>query len=322
MGYIVTLADGSFIVVDGGGNGTSEDERNCNHDHLYEVLTVLNKRGDGIRIKAWILTHEHWDHYDNFYDFVMKYKEEVTVDTMYYASPSYAEWSKCDAPGYFMTTSAGETEGSLFENMSNAVGGIKKVHVKSGDVFNILNCKLEVLYTWENLNDFEELGLTLADYDGGDPKHKSNNSSMVFRLYMEDSTFLCTSDIQQAAEAYLIAKYGDELKSDVMSMVHHGHPGATSALFDKAQPSILLWSLKKDSAIWHSNSSSNFVDEEWRTEKTWVRNHYLTYEATYIEHIYYAGEPDNSGNDDYDSNYTLTFEGGSISVTKTENPNR
>ena len=156
MGYIVTLADGSFLVVDGGGNGSTETDHN--HDHLYEMLTALNKRTDGIHIRAWILTHEHWDHYDNFYDFVMKYKNEISIDTMYYASPSYAEWKATDAPGWFTMNSDGTTTNTLFTKMSAAVGGIKKVHVKSGDVIDILNCKFEVLYTWANLDDFDELG--------------------------------------------------------------------------------------------------------------------------------------------------------------------
>ena len=54
MCYVITLEDGSFIVVD---SGTQNNQGNM-HDEFYALLKSLNKRPDGkIIIRAWYLTH-------------------------------------------------------------------------------------------------------------------------------------------------------------------------------------------------------------------------------------------------------------------------
>ena len=56
MTYIITLEDGSFIVIDGGSNGGS------NVELLHKKLQELNKREGTPVIAAWYLTHIHQDH--------------------------------------------------------------------------------------------------------------------------------------------------------------------------------------------------------------------------------------------------------------------
>ena len=63
-GYLFTLEDGSFVVIDGG-NGHSAEVTN-----FYNVLVALYTEIYGsaptaakpIRIAAWYLTHAHSDH--------------------------------------------------------------------------------------------------------------------------------------------------------------------------------------------------------------------------------------------------------------------
>ena len=84
MCYVITLEDGSFIVFDGGGSNGNKD-----HIRLYNLLNKLNKRPDGkIVIAAWILTHEHWDHFMVFYNFCNTYGRQVTVEQFIANTPS------------------------------------------------------------------------------------------------------------------------------------------------------------------------------------------------------------------------------------------
>lgn len=49
-----------------------------------------------------------------------------------------------------------------------------------------------------------------------------NNCSIVMRLAYNGTSVLFTGDMQNDAEAALVAKYGAELKSDVLKVGHHG----------------------------------------------------------------------------------------------------
>ena len=55
QGQLFTLADGSFILVDGG-------HQTYDAEQVYRAMKYLNERPDGkIVIAAWILTHDHRD---------------------------------------------------------------------------------------------------------------------------------------------------------------------------------------------------------------------------------------------------------------------
>jgi glyoxylase-like metal-dependent hydrolase (beta-lactamase superfamily II) len=74
MGYVIRLADGSFIVYDGGYTKRLPE--------LWNVLTTLNGGEEGIVIRAWLLTHAHGDHYAAFRAFAPLYADNVTLETV------------------------------------------------------------------------------------------------------------------------------------------------------------------------------------------------------------------------------------------------
>lgn len=66
MGFIFTMSDGSYVVVDGGHSNDAPD--------LYEFMKNNNTRTDGkILIRAWILTHPDGDHYGALVNFANSY---------------------------------------------------------------------------------------------------------------------------------------------------------------------------------------------------------------------------------------------------------
>lgn len=66
-----------------------------------------------------------------------------------------------------------------------------------------------------------------------------NNCSIVVKLTYQNASFLFTGDMEAAAEAQVLPKYGAELKADVLKVGHHGSRGASSEPFLRAvSPSL------------------------------------------------------------------------------------
>jgi hypothetical protein len=74
LGQVITLADGSFILIDGGRNYGGAGEVT----NLWNVLREMHKRAHSsyptatkpIHIRAWIITHEHGDHHNLLMNFM------------------------------------------------------------------------------------------------------------------------------------------------------------------------------------------------------------------------------------------------------------
>jgi len=58
-----------------------------------------------------------------------------------------------------------------------------------------------------------------------------NNCSITFKLTYQGSSILFTGDTQNDAEARLVAKYGSELKADVLKVGHHGSKYSSTEIF-------------------------------------------------------------------------------------------
>jgi len=60
---------------------------------------------------------------------------------------------------------------------------------------------------------------------------ETNDASIVGKLVYGNNSFLLTGDSPQAIEKYLVGKYGDFIKSDVLKVGHHGSKNSNSELF-------------------------------------------------------------------------------------------
>ena len=61
MCYAIKLDNGEFLMIDSGGNNSSE--------HLYNSLLEMNG-GEDVTVAAWIFTHFHGDHVGGFVNLV------------------------------------------------------------------------------------------------------------------------------------------------------------------------------------------------------------------------------------------------------------
>ena len=214
--FIITLEDGSFIVHDGGGD-TGKDKA-----ELYNTLTRLNKRTDGkIVIAAWIISHEHWDHFKNFFDVCNSYSTKVVLEQVIYnvarTSINYNSYN----PGGYVKNGNGNLKGLAILTKCK----LTKLH--TGQKIQIRNLNIECLYTQEDIYP--------------DILHKFNDSCMVTRFSVDGQRFTILGDIEDEASAIIVNMYdAATLKTDILQVAHHGW-GATTRLYNLFKPTVLMW---------------------------------------------------------------------------------
>ena len=216
MCYIITLSDGSFVIFDGGA-----DKGNTDHIRLYKLLERLNARPDKkIVIAGWFLTHEHYDHFQNFYNFCKAYGKKVTIEAFYHNMTSPAADYNSNNPGNYFPD-------KFYEASGYVNGGIKLVKVHTGQKLYIRDAEFEVLFTHEDLYP--------------DRLRFFNNSSVTTRMTLGGQTAMWLGDIWTAAADKLSDSFGSYVKSDFVQVAHHGYSGATIELYRLISPSVALW---------------------------------------------------------------------------------
>ena len=227
--YIITLADGTFIIYDGGlGQGGFVDR-----DNTWEALKALHKEAFGkepdstnpIHVRAWILSHEHADHSTVFTQFLSAYGKNPAfrLDNFLFNGISDSERVNSNNPGNGI-------HGKHMTALQNKVtGGFNYVKMHTGQTYYFANMKMEVLYTHED------------SY----PKRLEyfNNSSTIFRTTFMDSgeTMIWLGDSERIGGAHILGMFGPTLDSDMVQVAHHGWNGVTTNTYDVIAPEVVWW---------------------------------------------------------------------------------
>ncbi|MBO5269770.1 MAG: hypothetical protein J6B77_03220, partial [Clostridia bacterium] len=202
--FIITLEDGSFIVHDGGATTGGKD---C--DEMYSLLNRLNKRPDGkIVIAAWVISHEHGDHFGNFNQMIMKYyKQNVKLEKVLYNVSVDSFDYNTGNPGSYVQN------GTL--NKIKLATGCELIRMHTGQRIQIRNLHIEVIYTWEDIY----------------PLHPSNfnNTAFITRFDIGEGEnkqrLTILGDVEDTGSGILVNMYGDALKTDILQVAHHGWGG-------------------------------------------------------------------------------------------------
>ena len=232
LSMVIQLADGSFIIIDGGfGQGTYSNTaiKNADMARMYQFLKD-NTPGGGKPQITWMITHADSDHILFPSSFMKNYSTNVDVNTVCYNFPVYS---------------------SLASNMSNFKSYVSTYFpeanhyiMHTGSQLYLPGCEIEFLITAS-----EDLYPTSMS--------SGNHTCNAWRLTIEGKTILITGDIETPLCNKMANNYGNYLASNILQVVHHGVNGATNA-FNQCVASgnnleVCFWPIRSE--------------RKWRTEE-------------------------------------------------------
>ena len=218
MCYVIALGEGHFIIYDGDGDHSNDDDR------LLDYLKKWTPDGQRPVIDVWVGTHPHWDHLSGFAKFSKKYNGEVELKHILLNIPSLdVKYREQDVQDYH--SSVNEWLPAIFNSFPKAQ--VHKIH--SGECFNVGGVKLEVLYTHEMIHPYR--------YDLA-----ANDTSLVTRIFINGRTVFISADISGGTACRMIHNmYGPYIKSDIFQVAHHGWHSDSIEFYYDVDPEILLW---------------------------------------------------------------------------------
>lgn len=217
MSYAVQLADGSFLLVDGGEYDESDVET------LYNFLkghTVSEKP----TVAMWFFTHSHNDHIRLAMRFFRDYHKKVDVRAFVYQFPDCEKVTVLKESAEYMKGEIEQFEGDLKYGYPHAA--VYTLH--TGQVYHVCGAEMEILYSMDDTYP--------QSYNS------FNDMSAALRLKFENGrTVLFLGDCMRDACSRILETYGSYLKSDLMQVTHHGLIGGSTELYKYVDPEICFW---------------------------------------------------------------------------------
>lgn len=236
MSYLIRLADGTFVVIDGG------NQRADNSKLLYDtMLEQKPEELDDIVISAWIITHAHADHIGVFKYFMQHYSDKVIVKQLIGNDLSDFVYSTTDYQGgrtFTYSVAAKSFEGCIYT----------KAH--TGQQFFFPGATFTIMYTHEDVypQTFE---------------HFNNAASLMFDANIEDMRFIWLADMENRDACKLFKNmYYTDMKCDVVQMGHHGMAGGSYDVYRLCDPDIAFWPAGAeiaDNPTWRDSSENQYI---------------------------------------------------------------
>ncbi len=191
------------ILIDGGGTPFGDFDVGQN-----TVIPYLRREGIN-RINLMILTHPDLDHLEGLLPVLKEMQVNLVIDSgLDYQHETYLEYRSL-----------------IMEDQDT-----DHYHAGAGDViqispdieFFVLNPDKTIAYGYKN---------------------NFNNNSIVLKLRYNNTSFLFTGDIEEAAETILLS-WSDSLKSDILKVAHHGSNSSTGTIFlENVRPEVAVISV-------------------------------------------------------------------------------
>lgn len=245
LGMIIRLADGRFIIYDGGNNNEA------NAKEIYDYLKATAPNPNKIVIATWFISHAHTDHFGGLQAFGKKYGNDstITVESFMYNQCYTKEQTE------FIDEKADAQVRAAMENYYPSVPVYKPL---TGQKYTFSTTTIEILYT---MSDFMPNVITNeADATAENPKKGDGNVQTMVAMVdivnnadKKDRLFL-GGDTTKVACDEMVARYKKYLKCDMVTVPHHGHGSdskdpiayarrrnGTKELYQYTNPSIAFW---------------------------------------------------------------------------------
>jgi competence protein ComEC len=232
---LVTMPDGTTLLVDGGGRPTRRARRGS-EDDAEEFEPDARPVGDAVvseylwwrglsRVDYVLATHADADHIDGLNAVVKNFR--VAAALVARAPQGDPEFARFDASAHG--------------------AGVPVYVVGRGDSLRFGAVTVDVLWPPPARGD--------ANLPSG------NNDSIVLRLSFSRRTLLLTGDAEADAERALVAS-GDALRCDALKVAHHGsRTSSTEAFVAASRPALAVVSVGQDSPYGHPDRE---VLARWR----------------------------------------------------------
>ena len=251
---VIQLADGSYVVIDGGYNyqyGDREDRTvpesgNADGTGIYETYTSdyradmktllaflqdTNRDGkvDSKDTKPqviWMATHADKDHIGLPVKFLADYKTKFDLTAIIYNFPNYTNIGSKESATIIenLTSRASKLMKAAKTNFPNAPHYI----YHTGQILNLPGCRIEFLYTPE---DYYPNAMTNANHTCG----------MWRFLFDGGKSLLITGDSETEPTTQAYKVFGSYLQSDMLQVIHHGANGATVDFNRAVNPEVCFW---------------------------------------------------------------------------------
>jgi competence protein ComEC len=231
---LITMPDGSTLLVDGGGRPRLSAPR-VDEDDVEEFEPDSRGVGDAVvseylwwrglgRVDYVLATHADADHIDGLNAVVKNFGGEGAL------------------------VGRGPLRDEEFARFAASArdAGLPVYLVERGDRLRFGSVNIDVL--WPPPTDDREAP-------------SGNNDSLVLRVSFGQRTFLLTGDMEAEAERSLLAA-GDDLRCDALKVAHHGsRTSSTEGFVHATQPSLAVVSVGQDSPYGHPHPE---VLARWR----------------------------------------------------------
>lgn len=113
------------------------------------------------------------------------------------------------------------------------------------------------------------------------PEVPANEGSVVLRVSYGETSFLLTGDAEAGAEAELVERYGDLLRSDVVKVGHHGSRTSSTEPFVEATQAATAvvsvarrnrYGLPSEDVLERWDAAGAAVLQTWETGAVWLRS--------------------------------------------------
>lgn len=264
MSYVVQVASGEFLVIDGG--PTNEDDIPA----LLDYMKKLTPEGKKPTVAAWLITHAHSDHMALANHFLERYRDEIELKMVGYNFPVWEAVKNCHDvkgdPNRYLTM--------IEKFRANAEAfGAEQLVLHAGQRLYFADVTLEVLFTHE-----EQYPLDMPWI---------NHTSLAFRLVTESKTVMILGDCEKTLCQQMADVYGEELKSDILQLSHHGVNGACVDLYRLIDPEVCFWAISQEKYENDPRCLGTLKGYEFngyiRDESIRVRRHYASSTTTVIQ---------------------------------------
>lgn len=250
--YVIKTKNNKLIVIDGGIDGIGKDADPYMPAALRSILCL--EEGEYFEVEAWFLSHAHSDHYYELSKMLANYSEDSNykINEFYFDFPDFDDYyaARNGLPAYnygppaifnqfksnlnnYATVNDIEIEsesGLWYDDINGDI--INSAEIKWGLDIEIDGVRFEIMQTWD-----------YADRKGSED---INETSLVMRAHVEGQSILFLNDLggfnsDRSSGARLVKTYGEDLKSDIVQMAHHGQKGAHKALYDLVNAKVHLW---------------------------------------------------------------------------------